>query len=127
MGKTFKKIDKVLLVLTILFCVLGLLMIFSASSVSTVLRYKVPEYYFFSRQVVFIMAGCIVGFILVKIPVEWYRILCVPYLLLIIVLLFGLYIYGSVKGNAQSWYDLGMFSIQPTEFAKTAIKSAFHT
>ena len=52
MGKTFKKIDKVLLVLTILFCVLGLLMIFSASSVSTVLRYKVPEYYFFSRQVV---------------------------------------------------------------------------
>ncbi len=121
MGKAFKKIDKVLLVVTIIFCLFGLLMIFSASSVSTVLRYRVPEYYFFTRQVIFIIAGCIAGFILVKVPVEWYRILIVPYLLLIIVLLFGLYIYGSVKGNAQSWYDLGMFSIQPTEFAKTAI------
>ena len=32
--------------------------------------------------------------------------------------LLGLFIFGHVAGNAQSWYEIGQFSIQPAEFVK---------
>ena len=39
----------------------------------------------------------------------------------ILIALAGLYPYGSITNSAKSWYDLKFFSIQPSEFAKTAI------
>lgn len=37
-----------------------------------------------------------------------------------LVLLLGLFLFGKTIGGAKSWYDLGVFNFQPSEFAKIA-------
>lgn len=122
MKNIFKKMDLVLLVATILMCVFGLLMIFSASSVSTVLRYHVSPSYFFIRQLIFLIMSLIVGVVIVmRIPTKRYNMLVWPLIIGVIVALAGLFIYAPITGGAQSWYDLKFFKLQPSEFAKSII------
>ena len=59
MKKVLSKINYPLLILMIIYSILGLIMIFSASSIAAVLRYKVSTNYFFIRQLVFIVIGFI--------------------------------------------------------------------
>ena len=44
-----------------------------------------------------------------------------PLLIAIILALVLLFIKGEVTNNAQSWYDFGFFSLQPSEFAKSIL------
>lgn len=37
-----------------------------------------------------------------------------------IILLIGVMFFGTVRGGARRWFDLGFFSLQPSEFAKLA-------
>ncbi len=122
MKNIIRKMDKPLLVLTILYSILGLVMILSASSVSAVLRYKVSSSYFFVRQFIFVMFSFIIGFIIVlRLPTSKYK-LFTPFLVGgILIALIGLFLYGKISNGAQSWYDLGFFSLQPSEFAKSVI------
>lgn len=122
MKKIFSKMDIWLLILMIVYSIFGLIMIFSASSVSTVLRYNVPQYYFFIRQAIFLLASFIVGFIIVlQIPTSKYKYLTPLAIVGIIVALIGLLAYGKLTNNARSWYDLGFFALQPSEFAKSIV------
>ena len=116
-----KKMDMPLLIVTTILIILGLVMIFSASSISSVLQYNVSEYYFFIRQLIFVVVGFLAGIIILKIPLKKYKYLYKPLIIIIIAMLAGLFVWGSVTNNAQSWYKLGPISIQPSEFAKTII------
>jgi cell division protein FtsW len=122
MKKLFGKMDKPLLFLTILYSIIGLIMILSASSVSAVLRYGVSTYYFFIRQLVFVVFSFLFGFLIIlRLPTSKYRFF-IPFLLIgILAALAGLFVYGIVSNGAQSWYSLGFFNLQPTEFAKSII------
>jgi rod shape determining protein RodA len=44
--------------------------------------------------------------------------------LLAIVSLLGLWLFGTEVSGAQSWYSIGGFSLQPSEFAKVAVALA---
>lgn len=122
MKNIFKKMDLVLLGATVLMCVFGLLMIFSASSVSTVLRYHVSPSHFFIRQLIFLVMSLIVGVVIVmRIPTKRYNMFVWPLIIGVIVALAGLFIYAPITGGAQSWYDLKFFKLQPSEFAKSII------
>ena len=122
MKTLFQKIDKPLFFLSLIYTILGLVMVLSASSVSAVLRYNVSSSYFFVRQLLFMGAAWFVGlFFLLKIPTKKYRFLAPIYLFGTISLLFLVFGYGAIAGGAQSWLDLGFFNLQPTEFVKTAL------
>ena len=119
MKKYLAKMDLWLLTLTIVYCVLGTIMIYSASSILTVLSLKVPSTYFFLRQWIILLAGFFVSFFIIRIPTSKYRYLSLAAIIAIIVALAGLCIYGKMINGTQGWYDLGFFNFQPSEFSKT--------
>lgn len=121
MGKIFKNLDKPLLFTTIIFCLFGLLMIFSSSSVSTVLRYHVNPAYFFTKQVIFLAFSVFIGMFVLSIKTYKYNYIIWFLIIGVVVSLLGLFVYGKITGGAQSWYDLKFFKFQPSEFAKTII------
>ena len=122
MKKLLRRMDKPLFFATVLLCVIGLVMVFSASSVSAVLQYKVDTYYFFKKQFIVMLAGFIFGiFFLLKFPISKYHHLKSLMMIGIIFALAGLFFYGTVTNSALSWYNLGLFSLQPSEFAKTVV------
>ena len=81
-----------LLIIMIAFSIFGLIMIFSSSSVSTVLRYNVPQYHFFIRQAMFLAAAFVVGFIVVlNVPTSKYKYISPLAMAAVIVALIGLF------------------------------------
>lgn len=121
MKDKFNKIDKLLMIVTIILTVVGLVMIFSSSSIAAVLQYGSTEYYFFKKQLIVVIAGFIISLILLFIPTDKYKELSVIGILGIIVALIALKTYGTVTNSARSWFRVVGISIQPSEFAKTFI------
>lgn len=122
MKDIFKKMDKPLFFATILLCAIGLVMVFSASNISSVLQYKVSSYYFFKKQFIVMAAGMAFGIIfLLNFSTNKYHYLKSLMMIGIIGLLGGLFVYGTVTNSARSWYNFGLFSLQPSEFAKTVV------
>ncbi len=118
----FSKIDKPLLIICILYSILGIVMVLSASNVSAVLVYDLSPYYFFFKQTMFVLISYIVGFLVIlRLPLKNYR-KYIPYGVIgTIILLIYLLMFGEIVSGAKSWIDLGFFSIQPSEFAKTIL------
>lgn len=122
MRKLLSRCDKPLLIMMIFFSAFGLIMIFSASSVSTVLRYHVSPYHFFIRQAIFLAVSFIFGFLIIlNIPTKKYRYFASFLVIFIIIALIGLFAYGKLTNSAMSWYNFGPINLQPSEFAKTII------
>lgn len=120
MRKILLKIDKPLLISFIILTAFGLLMIYSSSSISAVLRYNRPSYYFFEKQLIFVLLAFFVGFVFVlKTPTKYYKGVAVLGLILSLVVLMSLITKRVLTNNASSWYRLGPVSIQPSEFVKS--------
>lgn len=122
MKKLFTKMDKPLLFATVVLCIIGLIMVFSASSISAILQYKVSSHYFFSKQLIVMIAAFLFGIIfLLRIPISKYKRLSSLMIIGITGILIFLIVKGSITNGVKSWVDLGLFSLQPSEFAKTVI------
>ena len=118
MKKIFSKMDKPLLFITIVFFVFGLIMVLSASSMESYMRYGSSPYYYFYKQAIFIFVGSILFFILIRIPTKVYKGFSYIFMLVILGCLGALSIYGYAANNAQSWFQIGPVNVQPSEFAK---------
>ena len=118
MKKVISKMNIPLLLLMLVYSIFGLIMIFSASSVTAVLRYGYDSNHFFVRQLIWLLGSYFVGFIILFIPTKFYRFVSKIAMYGIIGVLALIFFAGSIAGGAKSWYDTGLFSIQPTEFAK---------
>jgi len=116
--KIFKYLDKPLLVTTVLLFIIGLIMVFSASNVTAYMSHEVSPYNYFIKQAVFLLAGLIMFFVMIKFTTKAYGVFSWGLMIIIIASLLGLLILGQTKNQAVSWYDLGPISIQPSEFAK---------
>lgn len=120
MKKILLKIDKPLLISFIILTAFGLLMIYSSSSISAVLRYNKPSYYFFEKQLIFVLIALFVGFVFVlKTPTKYYKGVATLGLVLSLIVLISLITKRVLTNNASSWYRLGPVSIQPSEFVKS--------
>lgn len=74
----------------------------------------------FGKQLVFIGLSLILIFFILAIEAKFYeRFASIIYLLSIISLL-GLFLFGKKVNGALSWYEVGGFTFQPSEFAKFA-------
>lgn len=102
--------------------IIGLIMIYSASSIWA--EYKTGnQYYYLYRQTIFVILGIIIFSISSKIPYRFWKkkaniLFLITLILLILVLIPGI---GIVRGGARSWIGIGDFSIQPAEFMKISL------
>ena len=120
MKRIFSNLNYLLLLLMVVYTAFGLLMIFSASSVSAVLRYQVPTDYFVSRQFVVIAFSYFLGMFILFVPTGSRIYRYASYLAIVagIAWLAFLFVSGKVAGGALSWFEIGNRSYQPAEFVK---------
>lgn len=114
-----KKVDWILLIGIILISLFGLLMIYSASYVWAESKFNDP-YKFVKTQGLFLIVGYILILIMLKVPYTKYLkhsnlIFGICLILLILVLIPGI---GSVRNGSRSWFGIGGFGVQPSEFTK---------
>ena len=121
MKSKFAKLDKPLLITTIIFFIFGLIMIFSASSMESFMRYNYSPYHYFIRQALFLIVGLFVFLFILIFPTKNYKKISGFMLFIIFLSLVGLLIYGYTANSAVSWYKIGPIAVQPSEFAKIVI------
>lgn len=121
MKKVFLRMDKPLLFVSMAFFLFGLVMVLSASSMESYMRYGYGPYHYFYRQAIFVGIGVVLFFIIIHIPTKFYRGFSYLFMFGIIVCLGFLSVYGHISNNAQSWFRIGSLSIQPSEFAKVIL------
>ncbi|MEC0226898.1 putative lipid II flippase FtsW [Paenibacillus alba] len=110
--------DFLLLFLTFVLVCFGLAMVFSASSMTD--AYFGDTWYFTKKQLIAVGMGSIGMLICMNIHYTKFKKLVIPAFFLVVVALIFV-IFTSKANGASSWYTLGRFGIQPTEFAKLIV------
>ena len=117
-----RNIDLILLFAVIFISIFGVIMIYSSSSVWA--EYKFDDAFkYLKHQSIFLIIGIILMITISKIPYTYYLnkaniILLVCFFLLILVLIPGV---GTVRNGSRSWFGIGGFGIQPSEFMKLSL------
>ena len=114
-----KKVDYLLLFGIIMISIFGVVMIYSASYVWAEYKFHDPLK-FAKTQLLFLVMSYILIFFSLKIPYQKYLsyanlIFFICFILLILVLIPGI---GTVRNGSRSWFGIGGFGIQPSEFTK---------
>ena len=115
-------VDLLLLVSVILISLFGLVMIYSASYVWAEYKFNNP-FKFVINQGIFFVVGIFLMLIVSRINYDKYYdrsnfLLICCLVLLVLVLIPGV---GSVRNGSRSWFGIGSFGIQPSEFTKLAL------
>lgn len=110
---------KRIIILTLIIVIFGLISVYSSSHVWALYKYD-DSLYYIKRQAIFACIGIIAMFITSRIDYHLYKkyykpIILVCFLLLILVLIPGL---GVVRGGSRSWFNFGIFALQPSELFK---------
>lgn len=113
--------DRWLFGVTLVLCLLGAVMIFSASAVTAQQQYG-HSYYFVARQVVWLLFGLVGMFALMKLDYHRLREPAVVYtaLCLVVVMLIGTFFLDK-SHSTHRWIRFGPVHIQPAELAKLAV------
>ena len=113
-----KKMDKVLLLISLILFAIGLVMVFSASNVAAFMRYSASPYKFVIKQGLFLFVSFVASLFIIRVSTKTYSFISWPGMLCIMGLLAFVLIYGKTTNNATSWFTIGPFSLQPSEFLK---------
>lgn len=118
----FMKPRIVLIACVVILVGFGLLMVFSASSV-TALGANGDAAYYLKRQLGFVAVGAVMACILAKMDYHWWvgKMLPVVWVVTLALLVLVLAIGTDNDMGATRWIDLGFFDLQPSEFAKLTI------
>lgn len=117
-----KKISIILLISVVIISLFGVLMIYSSSYIWAEYKFNDP-YKFLKSQLIFLILGYIIMFIVSKINYQKYQkysniIFGICFILLVLVLIPGI---GTVRNGSRSWFGIGGFGIQPSEFTKLGL------
>ena len=118
--KLLKDLDKPLLIASAALFIFGLLNIVTASSRAAVVNYDVSIYYYFYRQLAFIIIGIIAGIVIIKTDTKYYKLI-VPLLFVIVILLNLWALTFEELSGSKNWIDLKFIKLQPSEFSKPII------
>jgi cell division protein FtsW len=120
--RSFYDYDPILLISVLLLLGIGLVAVYSASSILAEARFG-DHYFYLKRQAVYCLFGILLMIAAKNINYLVYRKLVYVFLglsllLLVLLLIPGL---GFKVGGAQRWFRLGFISLQPSEAAKLSL------
>ena len=115
-----KKFNLSLFISVIILSLFGLLMVYSSSSIWAEYKFDDPFKYV-KNQGLFLILGIIIMYFVSKIDYKKYykyasKIFLVCFILIVLVL-----IVGTERNGSKSWFGIGSFGIQPSEFMKLAM------
>lgn len=116
--KPLRRIDKSLLIVTVLLFIVGLVMIFSASNVTAYIKQGDSPYIYFIKQFVFLIGGAILFIIFIHTDTKKYKRIFSFLFYATVVMLGVLLIHGKATNGATSWFSILGFGLQPSEFLK---------
>jgi len=113
----FANIDKVSILLYGILILFGWINIYASQyNEDTAIALDFSSRY--GKQLLFIGIACFVAFLTLIIDWKFYYSLSYLFYISIILLLISVLFKGEVIGGATSWFDIGIFKFQPSEFAK---------
>lgn len=112
----------VITILTFILSIIGIISIYSSSSIWASYLYN-DKFYYFKRQIIFFIIGLFLFFLATRINLEKIKkyvtfFLIISYLLLILVLIPGI---GTLRNGSRSWFVLGGVGFQPAEIFKVTM------
>ena len=121
-GGHMKKCDILLFISIILISLIGVVMIYSSSSIWAEYKFN-DSFKYLKAQTIFLLLGYVILFVVLNIDYKKYFnkaniIFGVCFLLLILVLIPGI---GTIRNGSRSWFGIGSLGIQPSEFMKLGL------
>lgn len=117
-----KHIDKYLFAAVVLFCIFGIIMIYSSSYIWADYKFN-DAFRYVKLQSIFLIIGIVLMIVISRIDYRIYYkyathffIFCL--ILLVLVLIPGI---GTIRNGSRSWFGIGSLGIQPSEFMKLAL------
>ncbi|MED0871823.1 putative lipid II flippase FtsW [Bacillus mobilis] len=120
MKRVWKSMDYSLLLPLVILCVLGVIMVYSSSSIVAISsKYNWPADHFFKKQLVALAIGTVILVIVVIIPYKFWReqIVLAAIGFGSLALLIAALAFGQVINGAKGW----ILGIQPAEFVKITV------
>jgi len=119
-GKSvLKRLDWFSVLIYFLLTFIGLINIYSSTFIAdnpTIFNFSAM----YGKQLFFIGTSVVAIIIILGLEANFYERFSSLFYLISLVLLVGLFPFGRTIAGATSWYDLGFFNLQPSEFAKVA-------
>jgi len=114
-----KRVEYSILIPTIIICLFGLFMIYSASNIWAEYKFDNPFKYLINQSIFFVV-GLFLMYFISKIDYNLYfkkskLLIIIAFIFLILVAIPGI---GTVRNGSRSWFGIGQFGIQPSEAAK---------
>lgn len=116
------KLDRPLFITVLILMLFGITMIYSASYIWADYKFD-NSFHYVVYQGIFVIIGIILMIIVSKIDYHIYYkysniLLLIAFILLVLVLIPGI---GSVRNGSRSWFGIGSFGVQPSEFSKICL------
>ncbi|MBH0229008.1 putative lipid II flippase FtsW [Halobacillus yeomjeoni] len=121
MIRQLKTYDFSLLFAPIALVAFGTVMIYSASMVYGPVRFGVSSDHFLMKQLQWFVVGLFFMLGTSLIPYRHWQRLSKLSVLMMLIMLAGLFFFGTERNNAVSWYDLKVMMFQPAEFVKIGL------
>mgnify|MGYP001117940444 FL=1 len=115
----FDNIDSISVLLYALLVLFGIVNIY-ASQFNDDTSFALDISSRYGKQILFSGVSAFVAFIIVIIDWKLFYSLTYLFYISIVLLLIGVLFQGAITGGASSWFELGSFKFQPSEFAKFA-------
>lgn len=117
-----KRFNLSLFLSVLLISIFGIVMIYSASYIWAEYKYN-DAFKFVKNQGLFLIIGIILMILISKVNYNIYKdkakvILISCIILLVLVLIPGI---GTIRNGSRSWFGIGSFGIQPSEFTKLGL------
>ena len=115
----FDNIDSISVLLYALLVLFGIVNIY-ASQFNDDTSFALDISSRYGKQILFSGVSAFVAFIIVIIDWKFFYSLAYLFYIIVVLLLIGVLFQGAITGGASSWFELGSFKFQPSEFAKFA-------